>query len=60
MAGGPGSLGMRLPTEKARDFRGSLRRMRRRLHPERFVITLVMVLATISVALAVIGPEAAG
>ena len=60
MAGGPGSLGMRLPTEKARDFRGSLRRMRRRLHPERFVITLVMVLATISVALAVIGPKLLG
>ena len=42
---GPGSgLGMGLPPEKARDFRGTLRRMGARLRPERLVIALVLVL----------------
>ena len=36
--GGPGAMGMRLPAEKPQDFRGSLRRMRNRLHPERVII----------------------
>ena len=58
--GGPGGMGMRLPAEKARDFKGSLRRMRNRLAPERLIITVVLVLATVSVVLAVIGPKLLG
>ena len=58
--GGPGAMGMRLPAEKARDFRGSLRRMRQRLRPERLVIAVVLLLAGISVFLAVIGPKLLG
>ena len=58
--GGPGAMGMRLPAEKPQDFRGSLRRMRNRLHPERVIIAVVLALATISVVFAVIGPKLLG
>ena len=58
---GPGSgLGMGLPPEKARDFRGTLRRMGARLRPERLVIALVLVLGVVSVFFAVIGPKLLG
>ena len=60
MGGGPGAMGMRLPAEKARDFRGSLRRMASRLRPERFVIAVVLILGAISVFLAVLGPKLLG
>ncbi len=55
-ARGPGSLGMTLPAEKARDFTGSLRRLLRMLHPERLLIGLVMFLALASVFFSVLGP----
>lgn len=58
--GGPGAMGMRLPAEKARDFRGSMRRMLARLRPERSIITLVLILGSISVFLAVLGPKLLG
>ena len=58
--GGPGAMGMRLPAEKPQDFRGSLRRMRNRLHPERVIIAVVLALATISVVFAGIGPKLLG
>ena len=58
--GGPGAMGMRLPAEKPRDFTGSLRRMGRRLAPERFVIAVVLVLGAVSVFLAVLGPKLLG
>ena len=38
---GPGSLGMTLPAEKARDFSGSLRRLLSMLKPERMLIFIV-------------------
>ena len=53
---GPGSLGMTLPAEKARDFTGSLRRLLRMLRPERLLITIVMALALGSVFFSVLGP----
>ena len=46
--------------QKARDFRGSLRRMASRLRPERFVIAVVLILGAISVFLAVLGPKLLG
>lgn len=58
--GGPGSLGMTLPAEKARNFSASLRRLMRRLQPERIVIAVVLALAVASVFFAVLGPKLLG
>ncbi len=58
--GGPGAMGMRLPAEKPRDFKGSLKRMEQRLRPERIVIAVVLLLGSISVFLAVLGPKLLG
>ena len=56
MGGGPGGLGMTLPSEKARDFKATFKRLLRRLRPERLVIAVVLVLAVVSVFFAVLGP----
>ena len=58
--GGPGSVGMGLPPEKARDFNATLRRMARRLRPQRLVIGVVLMLGITSVFFAVIGPKLLG
>jgi ATP-binding cassette, subfamily B, multidrug efflux pump len=66
--GGPGSgrgpgmmgLGMGLPPAKAKDFRGSLRRLFGTLRPERPLIALVVLLAIVSVTFNVIGPKILG
>jgi ATP-binding cassette subfamily B multidrug efflux pump len=60
MGGGPGSLGMTLSAEKARDFKGTFRRLLGQLRPDRFVIVLVFALATFSVFFAVLGPKLLG
>jgi ATP-binding cassette, subfamily B, multidrug efflux pump len=58
--GPPGMFGMGLPPAKAKDFKGSFRRLIDRLRPERRLIAIVIVLAVISVAFAVIGPKILG
>lgn len=66
--GGPGGghgrgmmgMGMSLPPSKARDFRGSLRRLLWRLRPEAPRLVLVLVLAVISVTFAILGPRILG
>ena len=58
--GGPHMFGMGLPPAKAKDFRGSFRRLIDQLRPERRLIAIVIVLAVISVAFAVIGPKILG
>jgi len=56
---GPMGFGM-MPTEKSKDFRGSLRRLLGELKPEALLILLVMGLAVVSVAFAVAGPKILG
>jgi ATP-binding cassette, subfamily B, multidrug efflux pump len=46
--------------EKSLDFRGSSRRLFQTLRPERPLIVVTMVLATVSVALSVLGPKILG
>ena len=52
--------GMGPPPAKAKDFRGSLGRLLARLRPERALVALVVVLAVISVTLAILGPRLLG
>ena len=59
--GGGGPAGaLARPTEKAKDFRGTLKRIVGMLRPERTRIILVLILAIISVTLAVLGPKILG
>jgi ATP-binding cassette subfamily B protein len=55
-----GHMGMGMPTEKSKDFRGSFRRLLGRLRPEASRIGLVVVLAVFSVFFAIIGPRILG
>ncbi|MFL5726636.1 MAG: ABC transporter ATP-binding protein [Chloroflexota bacterium] len=57
--GGPGmfGMGMGLPPQKSKDFRGSLKRLFAHLRPESSRIVLVVLLAVVSVSFAVIGPK---
>ena len=56
---GPGR-GMSLPVERPKDFRNTVRRLGRRLRPERFRIGLVMSMAAASVTFTVFGPKILG
>src|SRR6266542_645603 len=58
--GGAGFMGMGMPVEKSKDFRGTLRRLLGRLRPERVTIAIVAVLAAASVAFSVVGPKLIG
>ena len=53
-------MGMGLPPAKAKDFRGSLRRLFGTLRPERPLIVVVVLLAIVSVSFNVIGPKILG
>jgi ATP-binding cassette subfamily B protein len=72
MGGGPGGrpqagqrgggpfMGLSAPVERSKDFRGTLRKLLRRLRSERPVLALVVVLGSVSVAFSVIGPKITG
>jgi ATP-binding cassette subfamily B multidrug efflux pump len=53
-------MGMGMPAAKAKNFRGSFRRLLGRLRPESHLIILVIALAVVSVAFAVVGPKILG
>jgi ATP-binding cassette subfamily B protein len=59
--GGPGGgpPGMRM-TEKARDFKGTMKKLLKYLHPFRVSIIVVMVLAAISTIFNIFGPKILG
>jgi ATP-binding cassette, subfamily B, multidrug efflux pump len=61
-ARGPGmmGMGMGMPPAKAKDFRGSLRRLFGTLRPERPLIIAVVLLGVVSVSFNVIGPKILG
>ncbi len=57
---GPPMMGMGAPTEKAQDFRGTLKRTSALLRPERVLVGIVVLLGAASVTLSVIGPKILG
>ena len=57
---GPGMMMGMAPAARSKDFRGSFRRLLGRLRPEQTRLVLVLVLATVSVALTIIGPLVLG
>ena len=65
--GGPGGGGRRhgpmgamMPTERAKNFKGSLRRLAGYLSPHRAQVAVVMVMALVSVTLSIAGPKILG
>lgn len=59
--GGHGPMGgMGMPTEKAMDFTGSLKRFAGYLRVERLAVVVITVLSILSVTLAVLGPKLLG
>lgn len=61
MGGGPfGGHGMAAPVAKAKDFRGSFKRLVAQLRPQAGRILVVMVLAIVSVAFSIAGPKILG
>jgi ATP-binding cassette subfamily B protein len=53
-------MGMGVPAQKSKDFRGSFRRLLGQLRPEAPRILLVLILALGSVAFAILGPKLLG
>ncbi len=62
-AGGPSAvrpMGLGVPMERSRDFRGSSRRLLAMMRPDRARLAAVIVLAIAGVALTVVGPKILG
>jgi ATP-binding cassette subfamily B protein len=53
-------MGMAMPAERPKDFRNTVRRLARRLGPERVRIALVVAMGSASVAFTVFGPKILG
>ena len=58
--GGPGRPGISMPVERPKDFRNTVRRLGRRLRPERIRIGFVIVMTSVSVAFTIFGPKILG
>src|SRR5208283_4951385 len=58
--GGPGRPGMTMPVERPKDFGKTVRRLGRRLRPERIRIAFVIAMTSGSVAFTVFGPKILG
>lgn len=58
MGGGPMMMGM--PVEKAKNFKGTLRRLVAYLRPHAFQLSLVVVMAVLSTLFSVVGPKILG
>ncbi|WP_059050115.1 ABC transporter ATP-binding protein [Paenibacillus senegalimassiliensis] len=58
--GGPGGPGMAMPVEKAKDFKGTLKRLIQYLKPHRFYLFAVMVMAILSTIFSILSPKVMG
>ena len=57
--GGPGA-GMMAPVEKAKDFKGSLKRLLRYLKPQRSILIIVFIMSLLSTLFSIISPRIIG
>ncbi|MFC4596619.1 ABC transporter ATP-binding protein [Cohnella hongkongensis] len=60
MGPGPGMGGMGMPVQKAKDFKGTLRRLMGYLRPQRAKLIAVMITAILSTAFAIYSPKVLG
>lgn len=58
--GGPGGPGMAMPVEKAKDFKGTLKRLIQYLKPHRFYLFAVLVMAILSTIFSILSPKVMG
>ncbi|MFD1776798.1 ABC transporter ATP-binding protein [Paenibacillus rhizophilus] len=58
--GGFGGAGMMMPPEKAKDFKGTLRRLTRYLRPKRMQLMVVLITAILSTVFSIFSPKIMG
>jgi len=58
--GGPGGPGMMMPAEKAKDFKGTLRRLIRYLRPRQVQLLTVFIMAIASTVFSIFSPKVMG
>ncbi|MGG6314033.1 ABC transporter ATP-binding protein [Paenibacillus macerans] len=58
--GGPGGPGMGMPVEKAKDFKGTLKRLIQYLKPHKFQLAAVLVMAILSTVFSIVSPKVMG
>ncbi|AHV99445.1 ABC transporter ATP-binding protein [Paenibacillus sabinae] len=58
--GGFGGAGMMMPPEKAKDFKGTLRRLTRYLRPKRLQLVVVLITAILSTVFSILSPKIMG
>ncbi|MFC3747451.1 ABC transporter ATP-binding protein [Paenibacillus sp. GCM10012306] len=58
--GGPGGPGMMLPAEKAKDFKGTLRRLIRYLRPRQVQLIVIFIMAIASTVFSILSPKIMG
>ncbi|NGM82209.1 ABC transporter ATP-binding protein [Paenibacillus sp. 7124] len=58
--GGFGGAGMMMPPEKAKDFKGTLRRLTRYLRPKRLKLVVVLITAILSTVFSILSPKIMG
>lgn len=57
---GPGGPGMAMPVEKAKDFKGTLKRLIRYLRPQKLQLIAVLVMAALSTVFSILSPWVMG
>lgn len=60
MGGGPGGPGMGMPVQKARDFKGTIRRLIEYLSAYRLSIAIVLAFSVASTVFSIVGPKILG
>lgn len=58
--GGPGGPGMSMPVEKAKDFKGTLRRLIKYLRPRMVQLIIVLIMAIASTVFSIFSPKVMG